>query len=81
MTPQEPLVDRAREAFAAYRGLGREILDEMIFALTRANTEVERLRASREALLATAKEFANEQTMEHLADLNLAIAKAEEFAP
>ena len=42
--------------------------------------EVERLHASHGELLAAAKKFANEQTMEHLADLNLAIAKAEELA-
>ena len=40
-----PLIDRAREAFAAYRGLGREIIDELIFALEVANREVERLNA------------------------------------
>jgi hypothetical protein len=51
----EPLIDRAREAFAAYRGLGREIIDELIFALTRANTEVELLRADRDRLLEAAK--------------------------
>ena len=42
---KEPLTDRAREAFAAYRGFGKEIVDELIFALTVANKEVERLRA------------------------------------
>lgn len=45
MVDKEPLIDRAREAFAAYRGLGRDIIDELIFALTVANKEVERLRA------------------------------------
>ncbi len=38
-----PLVDRAREAFAAYSGLGKDIIDELIFALEVANREVERL--------------------------------------
>ena len=39
-----PLIERAREAFAAYRGLGKDIIDELIFALEVANREVERLK-------------------------------------
>lgn len=37
MTDEEDLLDRARKAFAAYRGLGKSIIDEMI-------AEIERLR-------------------------------------
>jgi hypothetical protein len=85
----EPLVDRARKAFAAYRGLGRDIIDELIFAMTVANTEVGRLRASHDRLLAAAKGAraymeSQEEKLGYEApidELNAAIAAAEELMP
>jgi hypothetical protein len=81
---KEPLIDRAKEAFAAYHGLGREIIDELIFALTRANAEVDSLRASQARLLAAAKDAygtLREYGLDDIADdLETAIA-AEEPAP
>jgi hypothetical protein len=88
-----PLIERAREAFAAYRGLGREIIDELIFALTVANTEVGRIRASHDRLLAAAKrsrlvmkdiEVAGPNWAHvalNIGDLQAAIAAAEELEP
>lgn len=37
------VVQRAREAFAAYRGLGRQIIDEMIAEIERLRAEVKTL--------------------------------------
>jgi hypothetical protein len=54
---KDPLIDRAREAFAAYRGPGREIIDELVFALIVANNEVERVREMNAALLAASKDL------------------------
>lgn len=46
----ESLIERAKEAFAAYHGLGREIIDELIVELLVADKEVARLRASHDRL-------------------------------
>jgi hypothetical protein len=93
---KEPLIDRAREAFAEYdRGphpYGREIIDELIFALTVANAEVVRLLASHDRLLAAANwadgviDAIGDQTgvppNVHLSkELKAAIAAAEELKP
>jgi hypothetical protein len=53
----EPLIDRAREAFATFSGLGKDIIDELIFALSRANMEVEHIRADRDRLLSAARKI------------------------
>lgn len=44
MSGKAPLIERAREAFSLDRGPGKEIIDELIFALEVANREVERLK-------------------------------------
>lgn len=80
-----PLIERAREAFAAYRGLGLEIIDEMILALTIANAaltvanaEVARLRADRDRLRdAAASVVIVERDTKPLAELRAAIAAVE----
>jgi hypothetical protein len=57
-TPTE-LIARATEAFGAYRGLGRAIVDEMIAALTETAAERDRLRAEKAELVAVLKELAD----------------------